>query len=130
MTVKTRVTGSNNLKPTGAQGSGKAAADAVVFWVTQPRKQDWIPHRDGQMMVVLGHHHTDLLSQLWSLPVMGSTAVVFSSPHTHEYSPASNMVREWSCSSHMAPFCCSLYLSLSPRVTVPFFHSTEAFLPS
>ena len=48
MTVKTRHTGTNNTNPTAAQGCGEAAANTVVFWITQSTKQDWIPHSDRQ----------------------------------------------------------------------------------
>ena len=65
-----------------------------------------------------------------SLPLTVSTAEVFSCPHTHEYSPASATTRPRISSSHMAPSCLSLTLSLALRVSGPFLHSTGAALLS
>lgn len=76
---------------------------------TQEAGQD--PAVMDKMTFISEHCHTGLLSQLWALPLIVSMAVVFSAPHTHVYSPASNMARPWIFSSHMAAFCCSLYLS-------------------
>lgn len=65
-----------------------------------------------------------------SLPLTVSLAEVFSCPHTHEYSPASAVVRPWICSSHTAPSCLRPYLSPSRKVFGPFFHVTGAALLS
>lgn len=65
-----------------------------------------------------------------SLPLTVSVAEVFSCPHTHEYSPASAMVRPWICSPHTAPSCLRTYLSPLCKVFGPFFHVTGAALLS
>lgn len=63
-----------------------------------------------------------------SLPLIVSVAEVFSCTHTHEYSPASAMVRPWICSLHTAPSCLRSYRSPACKVFAPFFHVTGAAL--
>ena len=65
-----------------------------------------------------------------SLPLTASVAEVLSCPHTHEYSPASSAVSSRISSSHTAPSCLRLTLSLALRVLGPFLHSTGAALLS
>lgn len=67
---------------------------------------------------------------LFSLPCTVRAAVVFSSPHTQLYSPASLTSRAWISSWAVVPSCLMVYLSLGLSTLCFFLHSTEAALDS
>lgn len=83
-----------------------------------------VPHMEE------GAHDRSNIKTSPSLPLTVSVADVLSCPHTHEYSPASTVLRPRICSSHTAPSCLRPYLSPSRKVFVPFFHVTGAALLS
>lgn len=75
-----------------------------------------------------GETSNKTFSFLFSLPCTVSTAVVFSSPHTQVYSPASLTSKSWITSCAVAPSCLMVYFSPGLSILCFFFHSTEAAL--
>lgn len=64
------------------------------------------------------------------LPCTVNAAVVFSSPQTQVYSPASLTSKAWISSCAVVPSCLIVYFSLDLSTLCFFFHSTEAALDS
>lgn len=71
-----------------------------------------------------------MLLVFFLLPCTVSTAVVFLSPHTQVYSPASLTSKAWIRSCAMAPSCLIEYFSLDLSTLCFFFHSTGTALDS
>lgn len=67
---------------------------------------------------------------MWFLPCTIKAAVVFCSPHTQVYSPASFNSTSWISSFMTVPSCLILYLSLTLSRRFSFLHSTWATLVS